>query len=66
MPGTKKGGIKARNTILKDNPNFYVEIGRKGGSHCGMKGFALNKELAREAGRKGGKISRRGKKHEDN
>lgn len=36
------------------------EIGRLGGSHKGNKGFALNKTLARAAGSKGGRASRRG------
>lgn len=31
MPGTKVGGLKARETNLKNNPNFYREIGKLGG-----------------------------------
>lgn len=61
MSGTKAGGIKAKIANLKKNPNFYREIGKKGGSKTGvLKGFALSHERAVEAGRKGGTISRRG------
>ena len=45
MPGTKAGGLKAAQKNLASNPNFYAEIGRKGGSatfasHGSYKGFA--------------------------
>jgi general stress protein YciG len=60
MAGTKTGGIKARDKNLKKNPNFYREIGRLGGLKSDKpKGFALNRELARKAGAKGGSVSRR-------
>lgn len=63
MAGTKEGGAKARATMYeKHGKDFYRKIGAIGGKHCGMKGFALNPELARKAGAKGGKISKRGKK----
>ena len=62
MVMTKKGGQKVRKTIEeKYGRDFWKRIGSKGGKATGMKGFALNPELAREAGRKGGKISKRGK-----
>lgn len=62
MAGTKAGGKKAAKVNLAKNPNFYREIGRKGGRRTGvLKGFALNPELAKSAGAKGGRISRRGK-----
>lgn len=65
MSGTYEGGLKARNTNLKNNPNFYSEIGRKGGSRGKkdgtIKGFARNPELARLAGAMGGKNVKRGK-----
>lgn len=62
MTGTKAGGLKASVTNkLIHGEDFYARIGRKGGKVCGMKGFALNLELARRAGSKGGKISKRGK-----
>ena len=53
MAGTEAGGKKAAATILAKNPNFYREIGRKGGSmSIGDKtGFALNREAARICGR---------------
>jgi general stress protein YciG len=60
MSGNKIGGIKARDTnIAKNGADFYQRIGAIGGAAKVPKGFALNKELAREAGRRGGKISRR-------
>lgn len=62
MSGTKAGGLKAAATNkAKRGDDFYKLIGRKGGLVCGVKGFALNHELAVLAGRKGGKISKRGK-----
>lgn len=66
MAGNKEGGLKAAAKNLQRDPDFYVKIGAKGGSatyksHGILKGFAANPELARKAGRKGGKISRRGK-----
>lgn len=67
MAGTKAGGIKAAKTNKKlHGINFYKEIGAKGGSACvETKGFGADRERARLAGRKGGKISKRGKaKHE--
>lgn len=61
MAGTKEGGKKAAATNkAKYGDNFYASIGAKGGKALVLKGFALNAELAREAGRKGGKISKRG------
>ena len=62
MPGNRTGGLTARDTILKKNPNFYAEIGKKGGLRKVKKGFAANPKLAAAAGRKGGSISKRGKK----
>lgn len=63
MAGTKAGAIKTRNKIYElYGKDFYVNAGRKGGKKVGvMKGFAVNRELAAEAGRKGGAISKRGK-----
>ena len=61
MAGTKAGAVKAAATNkAKYGSAFYAMIGSKGGKKTGMKGFAVNRELAREAGRKGGTISRRG------
>lgn len=62
MSGTIEGGRKAAKTnIEKYGKNFYAEIGRKGGSKGHTGGFASNPQLAKEAGRLGGQISRRGK-----
>ena len=61
MSGTKEGGKKASVTNrLKHGPNFYAEIGSKGGKWSGPKGFALDNERAKSAGRKGGLKSKRG------
>ncbi len=62
MAGTKEGGRKAAMTNkAKYGSSFYAMIGAKGGKKTGPKGFALNRELARAAGARGGKISRRGR-----
>lgn len=65
MAGTKMGGLKAAAKNLAKNPNFYRDIGRKGGKNGTTGGFAANPELARTAGAKGGRISRRRKKVEN-
>lgn len=76
MSGTAQGAKKASATTrAKYGENFYKEIAAKGGSVTGIsKGFGkedrtlleriLNKPRhhAQNAGRKGGYISRRGKK----
>ena len=62
MSGTKAGGIKTRETMYqRHGKDFYREIGRKGGQNGHTGGFASNPELARKAGAKGGRISKRGK-----
>lgn len=62
MAGTKTGGQKAATTNrAKYGSDFYREIGRKGGRNGHLGGFAANPELARIAGAKGGRISKRGK-----
>lgn len=61
MAGTIKGGKKAAATNrAKYGEGFYKTIGRKGGSISRGGGFAKNRELARIAGAKGGRVSRRG------
>jgi len=61
MPGTKAGAAKAAATNkARYGENFYATIGRKGGKLGHTGGFYANRELAREAGRKGGRVSRRG------
>ena len=63
MPGTKAGGRKAARTNKElYGDKFYQEIGRKGGRNGHTGGFASNLELARTAGAKGGRISKRGAK----
>lgn len=60
MAGTTAGGKQASKTNKERyGKNFYAKIGAIGGKKTGNKGFALNRELASEAGRKGGKISSR-------
>lgn len=61
MAGTSAGGKLAAQKNLARNPNFYAEIGRKGGKRGHTGGFAANPALARIAGAKGGRISRRRK-----
>lgn len=73
MPGTIEGGRKAAATNkLKNGSDFYARIGAMGGKKSRSGGFASDKvgkdgltgaERAREAGRKGGLISRRGPAH---
>lgn len=63
MAGTVKGGKAAATTNkTRHGKDFYARIGRKGGQNGRTGGFAANPELAREAGRLGGKVSRRRKK----
>ena len=62
MSGTKQGGINAAITNKERyGKDFYAEIGRKGGKLGKTGGFYADRELARRAGAKGGKISKRGK-----
>lgn len=62
MAGTKTGGKKAAATnIERHGKNFYREIGSMGGRNGHTGGFAANPELAKIAGAKGGRISKRGK-----
>lgn len=63
MAGTVKGGRAAAATNkAKHGKDFYARIGAMGGKKGRTGGFAANPELARIAGAKGGKISRRRKK----
>lgn len=63
MAGTKQGGLNAAETNMKKyGKDFYRRIGAIGGKKGRTGGFFANRELAREAGRKGGRISRRTKK----
>ena len=63
MAGTKAGGQKAAATNKAlHGSDFYAKIGAIGGKKGRTGGFAANPSLARIAGAKGGRISRRGKK----
>ncbi len=62
MAGTQNGGRKAAATNKQRyGLSFYEQIGRKGGKISRGGGFAVNRDLAVEAGRKGGRASRRPK-----
>lgn len=72
MPQTKEGAAKAAATNrAKYGDDYFARIGRLGGSTesqfktfrgTNLKGFATNHAVAVKAGRKGGRISRRGSK----
>jgi uncharacterized protein len=63
MAGTKPGGKAAAKTNrTKYGADFYAKIGAMGGQKGHTGGFYANRELARAAGAKGGRISRRTKK----
>lgn len=65
MAGTKNGGVKAAITNKQRyGMNFYENIGRAGGTKSRNGGFAKNRALAVEAGRRGGLASRRRKAEE--
>lgn len=59
MAGNKEGAVKAAATNrAKYGEDFYKRIGAEGGKKGTTGGFFADRELAREAGRKGGRISR--------
>lgn len=67
MAGSLERGIKMRQTMIEKLGSveavskYYAEIGKRGGSaRSSSKGFGSDKERARLAGAKGGRISRRG------
>lgn len=61
MAGTIEGGRKSAKTNKeKYGSDFYAKIGRIGGHNGHTGGFASNPELARRAGQKGGRKSKRG------
>lgn len=63
MAGTIQGGKRAAETNIKRHgADFYKRIGALGGKKGTTGGFAANRELARIAGAKGGRISKRTKK----
>jgi uncharacterized protein len=62
MPGTRPGGVKAAATNKQRyGDGFYKRIGALGGAKSRGGGFAANPELARMAGQKGGRASKRRK-----
>ena len=64
MTQTKEGARRAVETTKRiHGSDFYARIGKKGGQNGHTGGFASNIALAKEAGRKGGKKSKRGKAH---
>ncbi|MEI4745919.1 hypothetical protein [Rhodococcus erythropolis] len=68
MTGTKAGGKKWMQSMIEIHGSRQAvrehmrEVGAKGGKAQVTKGFGSNPELARIAGAKGGRISRRRKK----
>lgn len=67
MAGTKAGGLKASATTQKRfGKDFYRAIGRRGGQNGHSGGFANNPALARAAGAKGGRRSKRGPARKSN
>lgn len=61
MAGTVAGGKQAAETNKRlYGDGFYKAIGRLGGLKQVPKGFAIRRDLAREAGKVGGQISKRG------
>lgn len=65
MPGTKLGGQAARDTNkARYGENYYQVIGALGGKwdNPSQRPFAKNRDLARAAGAKGGRKSKRGEK----
>ena len=62
MAGTKAGAQKTRETIIKRHgKDFWRDIGRIGGQNGRTGGFFGDSERARECGRIGGAMSKRGK-----
>ena len=55
MAGTREGGLRAAQTNKERyGADHFKKIGALGGKKSTKGGFAANRELAREAGRKGG------------
>lgn len=58
MAGTRQGGLKtARTNKLRHGKDFYVNIGKLGGSYPTTGGFKADRELAKIAGKKGGQTN---------
>lgn len=66
MTGTHEGGkLAAKKNKELHGEDFYKRIGKIGGQNSTTGGFAANRELASEAGKIGGRISKRGKAKKD-
>jgi len=68
VAGTKSGGNKLKAKMLALNPNYYQDLGRRGGAakHNKPSGFgAMDKDKHLEAARKGGLAGRRTNKLQD-
>ena len=62
MAGSRIGGLKAAEKNKASDPDFYRRIAAIGGKAKVPKGFAkMDPKKRAEAGRKGGKVLRRGK-----
>ena len=62
MAGTAQGGrMAAQKNKQRYGKDFYARIGAMGGKKGHTGGFAANRELARIAGARGGRVSRRNK-----
>lgn len=61
MAGNKTGGLKARDTNLKNDPDFYHNLGKLSWKDPNRKtgGFTGDSERASELGKLGGAKSRR-------
>lgn len=64
--GRVEGGKKCAAKLKAKDPDYYRKLGKLGGRYGAKdgvtKGFALNRERARRAGRIGGSVSKRKKK----
>ena len=61
MAGTSTGGkAAAKKNMTRYGKDFYARIGQMGGQLGRTGGFYADRDLARKAGQKGGRISRRG------
>ena len=72
MAGSRETGLKAKEKLLKQDPDYFRKLGKKGGAVSSTGGFATrticNCDVIQEAhtkpqcrGRLGGTKSRRGK-----
>lgn len=62
MAGNREGGLKAAAKVKARDPEFFKKLGARGGkARSPYKGFGSNRELARQVGALGGRVSRRKK-----